>query len=223
MLGVSTRVRCAERAEEYAEYSHAYSGSVSRVSMGVPPWGAQSTDTGEMRRWCRVVCYPICACHSAGGCTGDRGRARRGRRQERGASTEAGRADEGPCTSCRRSHHSRRARWLGQTRAGAAQVGSSHVRTWPHENGRLHSGARVARPQRPRAPMWPLRVRSHSHYPSVSTQSTRRGCTAPERIPRAPCAAVSHVCHEGRCKLLRGKPHATTALHQAKRSAAARC
>ena len=69
---------------------------------------------------------------SAGGCTGERGRARRGRRQERGAST-AGRADEGPCNSSRRFHQSRTARWLGPTRAGATQVGSSGVRTWPHK------------------------------------------------------------------------------------------
>ena len=65
--------------------------------------------------------------------------------------------------------------------------------------------------------MWPLRVRSHSYYPSVSTPSTRRSCTAPERIPRVPCAAVSHICHKGRCKLLRVKPHATAALNQAQR------
>ena len=42
-------------------------------------------------------------------------------------------ADEGPCNSRRRVHQSRRARWLGPTRAGAAQVGSSYVRTSPHK------------------------------------------------------------------------------------------
>ena len=42
-------------------------------------------------------------------------------------------ADEGPCNSCRRVHQSRRARWLGPTRAGAAQVGSSYARTSPHK------------------------------------------------------------------------------------------
>ena len=136
--------------------------------------------------------YPICACHSAGGCTGERERARRGRRQERGASTKAGRADEGPCTSCRRSHHSRTARWLGQTCAGATQVGSSGVRTWPHKTagcipvlGWLGRSGLVT--------MWPLRVRSHSHYPSVSTQSTHPSCTAGTNPSRTMCRCQSYL------------------------------
>ena len=42
--------------------------------------------------------------------------------------------------------------------------------------------------------------------PSVSTQSTRPSCEAPERTPHVPCAAASRSYHKGPCKLLPAKP-----------------
>ena len=226
-----------------AEYSH-------ESSMGVPPWGSQSTDTGEMRRACRGVCRVLTSvlgqCMDVGtgvrtlGHTGERRRACRGvsirfvrvtllvvAQVSANGLGEAGAKSEAPPLKPAEPTKVRARHAAGPTTA-AQRGGSGRPVPAPRRSAPLASA--LGRTKLPVAfrcsggwataasrTMWPLRVRSHSHYPSVSTQSTHPSCTAPERIPRIPCAAVSHVCHKGRCKLLRVKPHATTALHQAKR------
>ena len=177
VLRVPTRVRCAERAKEYAiRFVRVALLVVAQVSAdGLGEAGAKSEAPPRPAEPTKA-------------------RAPRAA----GSTTAAQRGGSGrPVPAPRRS----------------APLASAHDRTNLPVAFRCSGGWAAAAS----CTMWPLRVRSHSHYPSVSTQSTHPSCTAPERIPRVPCAAVSHICHKGRCKLLRVKPHATTALHQAKR------
>jgi hypothetical protein len=65
--------------------------------------------------------------------------------------------------------------------------------------------------------MLPLGVPDvHKHTTECEYLDTRPSFKAPERNPHVSCAAVSHICHNGPWKLP-VKPHATTALNQAKR------
>jgi hypothetical protein len=181
VLRVPTRVRCAERAEEYAiRFVRVTLLVVAQVSAdGLGEAGAKNEAPPRPTEPTKAR-----APHAAGST----------RAAKRGGSGR-------PVPAPRRS----------------APLASAHDRT----KRPVASGARVAGPQRPRAPMWPLRVRSHPHYPSG--------------VPRVPARVVQHrnetLAHHVPLSVISvTKAHASCCLSSSmrrrlstKQSGAARC